>query len=208
VLVGVWQDSRFSGGARDGVAFSRSLDGGTSWSAPVQINSVPATQALLPAVAVSSDGMIGVFYYDMRNDTADPSTLLVDAWLTTSTDGVHWSERHVAGPFDFNHAPTAEGGLFIGDYQGVASANGEFVAFFAQTGAAAADPTDIYASVFHGSTAQTGSKAQTTYRAIEAVAAPLTPAWQQQLDRAAQKSLAQRRIGAPPSVRSPGQALP
>jgi hypothetical protein len=207
VLVGVWQDSRFSGGARDGVAFSRSLDGGTSWSAPVQINSVPATQALLPAVAVRSDGTIGVFYYDMRNDTADPATLLVDAWLTTSTDGVHWSERHVAGPFDFNRAPTAEGGLFIGDYQGLASANGEFVAFFAQTGAAAADPTDIYASVFHGGTAQARSKAQATYRAVEAGAAPLTPAWQQLLDRAAQKSLAQRRIG-PPAIRSPEPVLP
>ena len=207
VLVGVWQDSRFSGGARDGVAFSRSLDGGTSWSAPVQINSVTATQALLPAVAVRSDGTIGVFYYDMRNDTADPSTLLVDAWLTTSTDGVHWSERHIAGPFDFNRAPTAEGGLFIGDYQGLASANGEFVAFFAQTGAAAADPTDVYASVFHGGTAQTRGKAQTTYRAVEAGAAPLTPAWQQLIDRAAQKSLAQRRIG-PPALRSPEPVLP
>ena len=32
VLVGVWQDSRFSGGARDGIAFSRSIDGGSTWS--------------------------------------------------------------------------------------------------------------------------------------------------------------------------------
>ena len=82
----------------------------------MQVNGVPAVQALLPAVAVRPDGTIGVLYYDMRNDTADPATLLVDAWLTTSNDGVTWSERHVAGPFDFNQAPTAEGGLFIGDY--------------------------------------------------------------------------------------------
>jgi hypothetical protein len=208
VLVGVWQDSRFSGGARDGVAFSRSIDGGTSWSQPVQINSVPATQALLPAVAVRSDGTIGVLYYDMRNDTADRSTLLVDAWLTTSTDGVNWSERHVAGPFDFNRAPTAEGGLFIGDYQGLASANGEFVAFFAQTGTDDADPTDIYASVFHASTAPARDKAKATYRAGEATAAPLTPAWQQQLDRIAQKTLSQRRIGPLPTAPPRAPALP
>ena len=104
LLAAVWQDSRFSGGARDGVAFSRSLDGGATWSPPVQINSVPAVQALLPAVTVRADGMIGVLYYDMRNDTPDLATLLVDVWLTTSGDGVTWSERHVAGPFDFNFA--------------------------------------------------------------------------------------------------------
>jgi hypothetical protein len=204
VLAGVWQDSRFSGGARDGVAFSRSIDGGTSWSPPVQINSDPATQALLPAAAVRSDGTIGVLYYDMRNDTADHSTLLVDAWLTTSSDGVNWSERHVAGPFDFNRAPTAEGGLFIGDYQGLASASGEFVAFFAQTGADAADSTDIYASVFHGSTAPARDRAKATYRAVEAKVAPLTPAWQQQVDRIAQKTLSQRRIA--PSATAPPRA--
>ena len=37
-LVAVWQDARFSGGVRDGVALSRSIDGGLTWSAPVQVN--------------------------------------------------------------------------------------------------------------------------------------------------------------------------
>jgi hypothetical protein len=208
VLVGVWQDSRFSGGARDGVAFSRSIDGGTSWSPPVQINGVPATQALLPAVAVRGDGTIGVFYYDMRNDTADSATLLVDAWLATSADGVNWSERHVAGSFDFNRAPTAEGGLYIGDYQGLAGASGEFVAFFAQTGADAANPTDIYASVFHAGAAPAPDKTRATWRAVEGKAAPLTPAWQQQLDRTARKTLSQRRNGEAATVAPPAEALP
>jgi hypothetical protein len=119
-------------------------------------------------------------------------------------DGVNWSERHVAGPFDFNRAPTAEGGLFIGDYQGLASASGEFVAFFAQTGADAADPTDIYASVFHGSAAPARDRAKATYQAVEAKAAPLTPAWQQQVDRIAQKTLSQRHIA--PSATAPPRA--
>ena len=44
----VWQDSRFSGGQRDGVALSRSLDGGLTWTTPVQLNRVPAVQAFLP----------------------------------------------------------------------------------------------------------------------------------------------------------------
>src|SRR5207245_4768308 len=37
----VWQDARFSGLTRDGIAFSRSADGGLTWSNPVQINKVP-----------------------------------------------------------------------------------------------------------------------------------------------------------------------
>ena len=36
-LYAVWQDSRFSGGSHDDIAFSRSTDGGNTWSAPVKV---------------------------------------------------------------------------------------------------------------------------------------------------------------------------
>jgi Neuraminidase (sialidase) len=68
----VWQDARFSGGRRDGIAFSRSLDGGLTWSAPVQINRVPEVQAFLPTVHIRNDGTIGVSYFDFRSNTPDP----------------------------------------------------------------------------------------------------------------------------------------
>jgi len=185
VLVAVWQDSRFSGGARDGIAFARSIDGGNTWSTPVQVNAVPGTQALLPAVTVRPDGVIGVLYYDMRNDTPDPATLLVDAWLATSSDGVTWSEHHVAGPFDFNTAPVADSGLFIGDYQGLASANGEFAAFFARTNADLANRTDVFAAAFRATT--TLAQAKSTYRAAVApplaVTAELQERWQYSIRR-------------------------
>lgn len=197
MLVAVWQDSRFSGGARDGIAFSRSDDGGDTWSTPVAINAVPQAQALLPAVTVRADGTIGVLYYDMRNDTADPSTLLVDAWLATSQDGVNWNERHVSGPFDFNFAPVAEGGLFIGDYQGLASANGEFAAFFARTNGETNNPTDIFASVFRTIGALAPKAA---YRARTATPFPMTPAWQAKIDQSARKTLRGRLIGAASTV--------
>jgi hypothetical protein len=100
------------------------------------------------------------------------------------------------GPFDFNRVPTAEGGLFIGDYQGwrAPTAHSSFA-----DGTDDADPTDIYALSFtrarhrratrrkrltgrsHGSTADAGL--------------------QQQLDRIAQKTPSQRRIGPLPTAR-------
>ena len=79
-----------------------------------------------------------MLYYDMRNDTVNPASLLVDTCLATSTDGVNWTERHVAGSFDFNFAPIAEGGLFVGDYQGLAAIGPkDLIAFFGVTGSTA-----------------------------------------------------------------------
>ena len=194
VLVAVWQDSRFSGGARDGIAFSRSTDGGSTWSAPTQINAVPAAQALLPGVAVRFDGTIGVLYYDMRNDTADAATLPVDAWLATSGDGgVTWHERHVSGPFDFNLAPTAEGGHFIGDYQALLGAGNDFAALFARTSTSMTNRTDIFASVFRSIGLR---QPKSEYRAREAAAFPATRAWQAKLDESARRTLRQRLIGS------------
>ena len=194
-LVAVWQDSRFSAGTIDGIAFSRSQDGGVTWSPPLQVNRVPATQAFLPAVTVRADGTIGVLYYDMRSDTPDPGTLLVDAWLATSTDGVAWTEVHVAGPFDFDAAPVAEGGLFIGDYQGIAGTSGDFTAFYAQTHPDPANRTDIFASGFRsiGAAAQVGAKA--AYRARTAAPLVLTSEVRQRLAASIARTLAGRRNG-------------
>ncbi|HEX6137028.1 MAG TPA: hypothetical protein VF059_05190 [Casimicrobiaceae bacterium] len=200
LLVGVWQDSRFSGGARDGIALSRSVDGGTTWSPPVRVNRVPGVQALLPAVTVRPDGVIAVLYYDMRNDTGDPATLLVDAWLATSKDGTTWTERHVAGPFDFNFAPMTDGGLFVGDYQGLASAGGEFAAMLARTNADPVNRTDVLGAVFRsiGASGAATPAAKSAYRAQAATAAAMTPQWRARLQRSAQKTLRSRLAGRGP----------
>ena len=114
-----WQDSRFSGGQRDGIAYSQSTDGGLTWSTPVQLNQAPAVQAFVPTVHIRDDGTIGVTYYDLRNNTTAP-TILADYWLVQSADGVTWTETHVAGPIDYATAPDARG-LFLGDYMGLTS---------------------------------------------------------------------------------------
>ena len=146
-LAVVWQDSRFNGGAYDAIAFARSLDGGLSWSAPLRINGNPSVPALIPSVAIRADGTIGVAYYDLRSNTPDPNTLPTDFWLATSHDGVTWSERTLAGPFDYAKAPIVGGRYFLGDYMGMASAGDSFVVAFGRTTAVAGNRTDIATSL-------------------------------------------------------------
>lgn len=140
----VWQDSRFAAGAHDGIALSRSVDGGLTWSTPVQVNAQPAVAAFTPTVHVRADGVIGVSYFDFRSNTASTATLPTDYWLATSTDGVAFTESHITGPFDLDLAPDADG-LFLGDYQALASVGAEFRPFFVKTTTAgAANRTDVF----------------------------------------------------------------
>jgi hypothetical protein len=142
----VWEDGRFSNGQREGVAMSRSTDGGFTWSAPAQVNQVPQVQAFTPMVAAHG-GEVAVTYYDFRKDTDDPKTLLTSYWRAISEDGGrNWTEAPMAEPFDLTKAPVTAGtGYFVGDYQGLAAANGRFLSFFVKS-AAGAVPSSVYAT--------------------------------------------------------------
>ena len=131
MLAVVWEDGRFSGGDHDDIAYASSTDDGAHWTKPVEINSVHGTPAFTPTVAVLSDGTVGVSYFDFRNNKTGPE-LPTDYWFTSSTDGTHWSEQHISGPFDMTLAPDAEG-LFVGDYQALGKVGNTFVPFFVQT---------------------------------------------------------------------------
>ena len=82
-LYAVWQDARFSGGDHDEIAFSRSSDGGDTWSAPKRISTPTGKPAFTAAIDVNENGTIGVVYYDFRNDDSG-APLVTDVWLTTS----------------------------------------------------------------------------------------------------------------------------
>ena len=138
-----WQDARFNAGTRDAIVLARSIDAGRSWSEPMAINREADAAAFTPVVHVRADGRVGVLHYDLRHDTPAPDTLMADAWLVTSHDGMNWSETHVAGPFDMTEAPSA-GGLFLGDYQGLASTGAHFVALIAIANRDANNRTDLY----------------------------------------------------------------
>ena len=142
----VWQDSRFTG--FDEVALSTSTDGGASWSAPIQVNTnTPGTgPGFTPAVRVSSDGTVGVSFYDFRNLTAETATLPTDYWFTSSSNqGASFgNEVHLAGSFDMLTAPFAAG-FFVGDYEGLEAAGTAFVPFFVQANSGnTSNRTDVF----------------------------------------------------------------
>jgi hypothetical protein len=120
----VWQDSRFSGGAHDDIAFSQSTSGGQTWTAPVRVNETPSglppgdEQAFLPAIAVSQSGAIAVMYYDFRFNTGSGG-LLTDAWAVFARPSAHVQfgeeTRLTAASFNLELAPFP-GGYFLGDY--------------------------------------------------------------------------------------------
>jgi hypothetical protein len=145
-LYAVWQDSSFSSAGHPAIAFTMSRNNGNTWSKPVKVNRTPKSpsrsfreQAFTASVHVAANGLVGVSYYDFRNDTDDPSGL-TDSWLVwchpfASNCGrsARWKDeaRLTDDSFDITEAPFA-GGLFLGDYVGLSAAGNDFVALFTQ----------------------------------------------------------------------------
>lgn len=133
----VWQEASLASSG-SAIAFSKSLDGGSTWSTPVRVNTRPDVQAFTASVEALADGTIGVTHYDLRFNTPDAATLPTDYWFLHSHDGgTTWLETRVTpASFDLKLAPFA-GGLFLGDYLGLATSGGQFLTMFTKT-----EPTD------------------------------------------------------------------
>jgi hypothetical protein len=119
----VWMDGRFSDGERNDIAYAESLDGGRSWTRPIQVNRSPGPgPAFIPTIAVMPNGTTGVSFYDLRNASPSSAGIPTDLWLTACSAAcggpAGWSERHVAGPFDLQRAPFGRG-FAVGDYAGL-----------------------------------------------------------------------------------------
>jgi Neuraminidase (sialidase) len=134
----VWQDDRFTG--QEQIAFSRSTDGGRTWSPTERISKVGGeNQAFTATPRVADDGTVAVQHYDFRLDDPDTTPpLTTDAWLLRSEDGGDtWTEERIGtASFDMTNAPDALG-YFVGDYAGLD---------FAPDGS---DPADVGFKPFH-----------------------------------------------------------
>jgi BNR repeat-like domain len=194
VIYVVWQDSRFSSGQRDGIAMTKSTDGGLTWSTPIEVNADHNVQAFTPTIHVRADGVIGVSYYDLRNAGFSSTSLLTDCWLVTSSDGVNFRETHLSGPFDLRLAPNAQG-LFLGDYEALTATATAFVPFYVQTDAGTAVASDAFIS-FPPATAA-GAGAAGAVARFEARPTPsgatLTPEARRRVAERLKLVLAQRR---------------
>ncbi len=192
-IYSVWADSRFSGGAIDGIALSKSTDGGQTWSKPVQVNREPSIAAFTPTVHVRRDGTVGVTYLDFRSDTSDRKTLPTDTWLAVSRDGVRWRERRVAPAFDMARAPVA-GGLFVGDYHGLVSVGKAFVPFFVKTTepSGARNRTDAYSRMMMRGAANEAPDVMYTAPAATPLAGERVAAAQPRIRQALRKAAADR----------------
>jgi hypothetical protein len=142
----VWEDARFTGGAVNQVVISTSANGGATWSAPAAISKTPtSTPAFTTTVAVNSAGKVAVTYYDMRNPDGITTGLPTDYWLVTSTDhGASFGNEVRITPtsFDMSIAPNS-GGLFLGDYEALATIGTTFEPFFVKT-VSPSNPTDVF----------------------------------------------------------------
>jgi hypothetical protein len=127
-----WRHAVPSGGAD--IRFSKSADGGSTWSAPATIASTGA-QTFLPVIAVAHDGTVGVTYYDDRRDKPWDFAYSADFWFAHSHDGgASWEEEHVGGPFDLRKTLMRRipvRGRFVGDYHGLVPITGGFLSSFA-----------------------------------------------------------------------------
>jgi hypothetical protein len=154
----VWQDARDTAdknhkNGRSRILYTTSTNGGNTWSDPVVVSDSPnGISAMLPAIAVTSGGTVGLTYDDFRTLTPDNTTTLpTDIWFKSAPRGgslANATEQHVTGPFNFLAAPDA-GGAFLGDYEGLAADGTSFVGVDDITNCNAADcgsnPTDTYA---------------------------------------------------------------
>lgn len=201
----VWQDARFSAGAVDAIALSRSTDGGLTWSPPLRVNNTATgVHAFTPTVHVRDDGTVGVTYYDFRANTADPGVLQTEYWLARSADGgVSWTESRIANVFDLDTAPIA-GGYFLGDYQALGSRGGVFVPLFVRTSSGDANNrTDVFAAPAVSAVGASGGAMAAAPAAPDAAAA-VSPQWRQATHANLEMQLRFRGVSTTTPARDPG----
>jgi hypothetical protein len=117
-----WADGRNAGMGND-IMYSRSVNGGSSWSAAARVNSDSGSaDQLMPSIAAGKDGMVSIAWLDTRND---PANVNYDVYMARSADGVNFgADSRVSNvSSNPNNDPRTQGSM-IGDYFALAAGNG------------------------------------------------------------------------------------
>ena len=142
-----------SGGAlTSDIVIARSRDGGTHWSAPMRVNDARSGDRFMPAVALLSDGSVGVAFYDRR---AGPGALDVFAARVRFRSGGAIASHNlrvnagISRVSDIQYLPPGSTcflpGRFFGDYLGVAGdASSNLCVVWGDTQLHVANETDIW----------------------------------------------------------------
>jgi hypothetical protein len=126
-----WADGRNAGMGND-IMYSRSVNGGSTWSTPARVNSDSGSaDQLMPALAVGSDGAVNVAWLDNRNDSANVN---YDIYMARSADGASFGPNVRVTNTSSNPANDPRlGGAMIGDYFAMAAGNGVAYPFWTDT---------------------------------------------------------------------------
>jgi len=126
-----WADGRNNGHGND-ILYTRSVNGGSTWSSPVTVNKDSGSaDQLMPALAVGKDGAVNIAWLDNRNDAANYN---YDVYLARAIDGVNFGAnlRVTAVSSNPDNDPRTQGSL-IGDYFGLAAGDGVVHPFWTDT---------------------------------------------------------------------------
>jgi hypothetical protein len=148
LLVVAWQDTTKDEGS---IKFARSADAGATWSAPRVVRPASLGQAWGPTIAIDSDGVIAITWYDVRAEQPGDFQWSIEVWAATSDDGGQtWSELRLAGPFDLHTSVFVPPSFGLGNFAGLtAMSQGHFGAVFTMASPQATEPnTDVFFARF------------------------------------------------------------
>jgi hypothetical protein len=118
----VWMDTRFRTDGLNDVLISTSTNGAQTWSSPTRVNQDPVDgelDHLTPDVAAHS-GFVHVVYRT-RNNAGGPSDLIAMRYIHSEDGGATFGGELRLGPKSDNDFAAEAGGIFYGDYMGVAA---------------------------------------------------------------------------------------
>jgi hypothetical protein len=121
-----WADAAPGSGR---IMVAKSANGGVTWSMPVVASNPRDGYAFFQGLDVAPNGRVDIGYQALKTKNAGSygvGNATVDAFYTSSTDGVHWSQSARVSSLGSDPAASAQNNLqrqFWGDYNTLVSSN-------------------------------------------------------------------------------------